>query len=84
MFGINADIGKSILAPREMAPERIGILRAAFAAMLKDPEFLANVETAHMDYAPLPGEELQKLVVDAVSVPEALRERARSFKVTGN
>src|SRR5262249_17962568 len=84
MFGINAEIGKSILAPRGLAPERIGLLRTAFARMLKDPEFLANVETAHMDYAPMTGEELQKAVVEAVTVPQALRERARSFKVTGN
>ena len=52
--------------------------------MLKDREFLANVEPAHLDFAPMLGEELQKIVVDAVSVPEALRDRARSFKVTGN
>ncbi len=84
MFGINADVGKSILAPPGMAPERVGLLRSAFAAMLKDREFLANVESAHMDFAPMEGEELQKIVVDAVTVPDALRERARSFKVTGN
>jgi tripartite-type tricarboxylate transporter receptor subunit TctC len=84
MLGINADIGKSIVAPPAMAPERLATLRSAFAAMLKDPEFLANIESAHMDFAPMTGEQLQKIVIDAVSVPEALRERARSFKVTGN
>src|SRR5262245_1337669 len=84
MFGINADIGKSILAPPGLTPERIDTLRAALAMMLKDPEFLANVESTHIDFAPMLGAELQKIVVDAVSVPDALRERARSFKVTGN
>jgi len=84
MFGINADIGKSILAPPGLPPERIDTLRAAFAMMLKDPEFLANVESTHIDFAPMLGAELQKIVVDAVSVPDALRERAHSFKVTGN
>ena len=84
MFGINAEVGKSIVAPPGMPSERVDMLRSAFARMLKDPEFLANVETAHMDFAPMPGAELQKIVVEAVSVPEAVRERARSFKVTGN
>ena len=84
MFGINAEIGKSILAPPGMPQDRIEMLRSAFAKMLNDPEFLANVESAHMDYAPMNGWELQKVVVEAVTVPEALRERARSFKVTGN
>jgi hypothetical protein len=60
------------------------MLRSAFAAMLVDPEFLANVDSAHMDFAPMSGAELQKTVVDAVSVPEALRARARSLKVSGN
>jgi tripartite-type tricarboxylate transporter receptor subunit TctC len=83
-FGVNADIGKSIVAPPAMAPDRLELLRSAFAAMLKDPEFLANVESTHMDFAPMTGEHLQKVVADAVSVPAALRERARSFKVTGN
>jgi tripartite-type tricarboxylate transporter receptor subunit TctC len=48
MFGINAEIGKSILAPPGTAPERIDMLRSAFARMLRDPEFLTNVETAHL------------------------------------
>src|SRR5262245_50932664 len=84
MFGINADMGKSILAPPGMAQDRVDMVRSAFARMLKDPEFLPNVEKAHMAFAPLTAEGLQKIVVEAVSLPEALRERARSFKVTGN
>jgi len=84
MFGVNADIGKSIVAPPGLAPDRLEMLRSDFAAMLVDPEFLANVDSAHMDFAPMSGAELQKTVVDAVSVPEALRARARSLKVSGN
>jgi hypothetical protein len=30
------------------------------------------------------GAQLQNIVVDAVTVPAALRARARAFKVTGN
>jgi hypothetical protein len=47
--------------------------------MLKDSAFLAEVKNANMDFDPAPGEQLQKIVIDAISVPEALRERARSF-----
>jgi tripartite-type tricarboxylate transporter receptor subunit TctC len=84
MLGVNADIGKSILAPPAVAADRLAMLRSAFVAMLEDPEFLANVESTHMDFSPMTGEQLQNIVVDAVTVPAALRERARSFKVTGN
>jgi tripartite-type tricarboxylate transporter receptor subunit TctC len=79
LFGTNADIGKSIIAPPGIAPECVAALRQAFAAMLEDPAFLAEVKAANMDFDPASGEALQKIVLDAVSVPDALRERARSF-----
>jgi tripartite-type tricarboxylate transporter receptor subunit TctC len=79
LFGINADIGKSIVAPPGIAPERVQVLRKAFADMLKDPAFLAEVKATNMDFDPVAGGALQKMVLDAISVPQSLRERARSF-----
>ena len=79
MFGINADIGKSIVAPPAIAPERLAVLRTAFADMIKDPLFLAEVKSTNMDFDPVSGDVLQKMVVDAINVPEELRARARSF-----
>ncbi len=79
LFGTNADIGKSIVAPPGLSPERVAALRGAFAAMLKDAAFLTEVKNANMDFDPAPGERLQTIVIDAISVPEALRDRARSF-----
>jgi tripartite-type tricarboxylate transporter receptor subunit TctC len=85
LFGANADIGKSIVAPPGMAPDRIAMLRAAFSAMLKDPAFLADVKQAHMDFDHAPGERLQQIVVDTIQVPESLRERARTiYRSTGS
>ena len=79
LFGTNADIGKSIVAPPGIPPDRVAMLREAFAATVKDPAFLAEIKMANMDFDPVSGEQLQKIVVDAISVPETLRERARSF-----
>ena len=79
LFGANADIGKSIVAPPGMAPDRVAMLRAAFSAMLKDPAFLADVKQAHMDFDHAPGKRLQQIVVDTIQVPESLRERARTI-----
>ena len=85
LFGANADIGKSIVAPPAMTPERVAMLRAAFSAMLKDPAFLADVKQAHMDFDHAPGERLQKIVADTIQVPESLRERARTiYRSTGS
>src|SRR6185295_3950604 len=77
LFGVNADIRKSIVAPPGLPPDRIAALRKGFADMLRDPAFLAEVKATNMDFDPADGETLQRIVVDAISVPEALRERAR-------
>ncbi|MGH6769158.1 MAG: Bug family tripartite tricarboxylate transporter substrate binding protein [Xanthobacteraceae bacterium] len=79
VFGANADIGKSIVAPPAMPRERVALLRAAFAAMLNDPAFLRDVKNAKMDFDHASGERLQKIVIDTIQVPEALRERARAL-----
>lgn len=79
LFGANADIGKSIVAPPEMPPARIAMLRTAFAAMLKDPAFVAEVRKANMDFDHAPGERLQRIVGETIALPEALRERARTI-----
>lgn len=79
LFGANADIGKSIVAPPGMPPARIAMLRAAFAAMLKDPAFVAEVQKANMDFDHAPGERLQQIVAETIALPEALRERARTI-----
>jgi tripartite-type tricarboxylate transporter receptor subunit TctC len=85
VFGANADIGKSIVAPPGVSAERIATLRAAFTAMLNDPAFVAEVRSAKMDFDHASGERLQAIVYQAIDVPEALRERARRInRETGN
>jgi hypothetical protein len=79
LFGANADIGKSIVAPPGMPPARVAMLRAAFTAMLKDPAFVADVKKANMDFDHAPGERLQQLVTETIELPEALRARARTI-----
>jgi tripartite-type tricarboxylate transporter receptor subunit TctC len=79
LFGANADIGKSIVAPPGMPPARIAMLRAAFSAMLADPAFVAEVRKANMDFDHAPGEKLQQIVAETIALPEALRERARTI-----
>ena len=85
VFGANADIGKSIVAPPGMPAERVAMLRAGFAAMLNDPAFVAEVRNAKMDFDHASGERLQAIVTETIAVPEALRERARRInRATGN
>ena len=44
------------------------ILRQAFNAMVKDPEFLADIQKTNVELDPLPGEKVQELW--AVNLPK--------------
>jgi tripartite-type tricarboxylate transporter receptor subunit TctC len=49
------------LAP-ETPKDRVQILRKAFGAVLRDPEFLADAKKSQLDTNPLSGEEVEKTV----------------------
>jgi tripartite-type tricarboxylate transporter receptor subunit TctC len=81
LFAVSGDIGRSIVAPRGLSPERVKVLRDAFDQMVKDPELLALAEKTHLDISPLQGTELQKLVQSVGEAPKAVIEKALAAKV---
>jgi tripartite-type tricarboxylate transporter receptor subunit TctC len=54
-------------------------LRTAFNAMVKAPDFLAEIERAQQEFQPASGEELQKLIEDTASVPAEIVERTEAI-----
>ena len=70
-------LGRAILAPPGLPPERVAELRAAFMAMTKDPAFLAEIEKAGLELAPMPGADVQAMIERAAKVAPAVLERAR-------
>lgn len=80
LFASTATVGKALVAPPDVPKETLGILRKAFAAMIKDPEFLAEVQKTNTEFDPASGEELQKMVEAVANMPEALRKRAREAR----
>jgi tripartite-type tricarboxylate transporter receptor subunit TctC len=75
----SAEIGRSILAPPGIPPERVKLLRRAFDATIKDPEFLAEIERGQQEFQPASGEELQKLIADLASAPREVVERTEAI-----
>ena len=67
-YASGAAVGRSVFAPPGVPPERVKILRTAFDAMLKDPEFLGEVEKLEVEFEPASGEDMQKLITDVASV----------------
>src|SRR5205823_4106461 len=59
-----ATAGRPIAAPPETPPELIKILRAAFAATLNDPAFVAEMERTRRELTPESGEAMQQLLED--------------------
>jgi tripartite-type tricarboxylate transporter receptor subunit TctC len=72
-------IGRSIVAPPGIPPERVNILRRAFDATIKDPEFHAEIERSKQEFQPGTGEELQKLIAAAASAPPAIVARTEAI-----
>jgi len=77
LFASPSLIGRSVVAPPGMPPERVAELRRAFMATMQDPRFLDDVRRAQLEISPLTGEELQAAVVRSGNFPPALIERAR-------
>jgi len=74
-----AELGRSLVATPGIPADRVKILRAAFDAMLKDREFLAEIEKTGQEFFPASGEQVQKLIQDAVSAPRNIVDRAEAI-----
>jgi tripartite-type tricarboxylate transporter receptor subunit TctC len=77
LFSSPSLIGRSIVAPPGLQPERVAELRRAFSATMQDAKFLADLKRAGLEISPMTGEQLQAAVVRAGQFPPALIERAR-------
>jgi hypothetical protein len=62
-------VGRPILTAPDVPPDRVRALRRAFDETLKDPAFLEAAKTAHMDFNPIGGEELQDVVGKIAGAP---------------
>jgi tripartite-type tricarboxylate transporter receptor subunit TctC len=75
----NTLIGRSIVAPPGIPPDRVKALRDAFAAMLEDAEFRAEIEKSQSEFEPARGEQVQRYIQDTASVPKEIAERAQAI-----
>lgn len=73
-------LGRPFLMPPGVAPERVAALRAAFAATMADPDFLAEGERVGLELnAPRSGEQIQKVVERAYQSPPRVIDRLRQL-----
>ena len=78
LFSASADVGRSLMAPPGIPPERVKELRAAFMKAIQDPDFTAEAKKAQLDLAPMSGEALQAML-EGMHYPPDLLEKAREI-----
>jgi tripartite-type tricarboxylate transporter receptor subunit TctC len=78
----SGQLGRPMMGTPGIPADRIKILRDAFNATMKDPEFLADIDKRQFDLDPVPGEELEKTVKEVMSQPPDIV--ARMKKLLGN
>ena len=79
LYASTGAIGRSFFAPPGLSPAVTKALRDAFAAMSKDPEFIADARQVNAELQTGSGEEVQKAVERSLDVPEGVVKRAREI-----
>jgi tripartite-type tricarboxylate transporter receptor subunit TctC len=79
LFSQAEKVGRSLTAPPGLPPERVTELRSAFAATLKDADFLADADKMQVSLSPLLGDELQAIIEKSFDYPPAIVERAQDL-----
>ncbi len=70
-------LGRPVATNQNVPQERVAVLRKAFDATMRDPEFLADARKQDLDISPWTGTELQQVVLDIVDTPAPSAERIR-------
>ena len=73
------EVGRAFIAPPGVPADRVAILRKAFDDAMKDPELLAEIEKARLDFHPASGDKLQKIIADTANVSPAIVARMQSL-----
>jgi tripartite-type tricarboxylate transporter receptor subunit TctC len=68
-------IGRPFVAPPGLPPDRLKMLRDAFDATMKDPEFIADAKRSKFEVDPVSGEKLAALINKIYATPKPIIER---------
>jgi len=74
---IPAITNRPYVVPPGTPKERVQMLRRAFDATMKDPEFAADAKKSRIDLEPIAGEEVQKMVAGMFNLSPALIAKLR-------
>jgi tripartite-type tricarboxylate transporter receptor subunit TctC len=73
------DIGRPFVAPPGLPPDRLKMLRDAFEATMKDPEFISDVRRNKFELEPVSGAELAELIGKIYATPKPIIEKVSNL-----
>ena len=78
IFLVNSGVefGRPFVTPPGIPADRFKMFREAFAAAMKDPEFMGEAKKIDLDADFTPGERMDKLVADLYATPKDVVDRA--------
>jgi tripartite-type tricarboxylate transporter receptor subunit TctC len=68
-------IGRPFVAPPDLPPDRLKLLRGAFAATMTDPEFVAETQLRSLELEPETGEHLATLIRKIYATPKPVIDK---------
>ena len=75
----SGDLGRPIIAPPAVPPDRVKILREAFMKTMRDHVFLDDVKKKKLEADPSSGEEVEALAKEAVTQPREVIEQMKKI-----
>jgi tripartite-type tricarboxylate transporter receptor subunit TctC len=77
LLGSVADIGQMLMAPPDVPPARLKILRTAFDEMVRDPDFIKEAHQIGIEVDPMAGDALTSLVASVSDAPTEIVDKLR-------
>ena len=74
LMSVTADIGRPFVTAPNVPAERVAALREAFAATMKDPDFIADAAKTKIDIKLVDGRELTEMVERVLHSPKSATE----------
>ena len=71
-MSLAVSVARPFAAPPGVPDDRVALLRRAFDATMKDPEFLAEAKKLNSDIDPVSGEETQVAIAGILSTPKSV------------
>jgi tripartite-type tricarboxylate transporter receptor subunit TctC len=79
LFSQAEKVGRSLTAPPDLPAARVAELRSAFAATVKDSDFLADAGRMQVSPNPLPGDELQAIIEKSFAYSPSIVAKAEAL-----